>query len=147
MIPPRSCLGGYPLPGCITLLLRRITMRTVVILLLTTIVATPAIGVFLNNSSILSVAQRIDPIRVRALPGFDQILGRFTVYKDIEVLSMVDEIKIQSITLNRGNCKDRLLDWGYTSLTLKYGELREIGTNCREILEMTIKTDQGEFRY
>jgi hypothetical protein len=71
----------------------------------------------------------------------------------VRVTSLTDEIKIISLTANRGNCIEedmnairRMVKAPEQSNTIKYGVTNTYAFRCA-IIEVTIETDQGSWTY
>lgn len=69
----------------------------------------------------------------------------------IEITSIVDEIEVMDVKVNRGNCDlsldpviSRMKFYGLKSFKLKYGETIILKHNCT-ILSVDLVTDQGSF--
>jgi hypothetical protein len=102
-----------------------------------------------GGSQPVSTKDVSNSIRVRSTPstsgGFDGAL---------EILSMVSEITINNIVINRGNCRVYevfVLHDGITGkeapTVIRYGQSEKFHTNCSEILEMKTETDKGEISF
>jgi hypothetical protein len=108
-------------------------------------------------------------------PGADTSWFSTTVY--LQILAVDDLVEVNDVILNRGNCesnsyldfyeysKTKLSDeWEPTSkeianinpitkwrkrrpIVLKFGQSKEISTSCTQILEVTVKTNLGDFSF
>lgn len=64
------------------------------------------------------------------------------------IITALDDISINSITLNRGNCKVAHPNFNYKFPNkLKYSSTAIYMTNCRDILEITINVDGLEWTF
>jgi hypothetical protein len=101
------------------------------------------------------------PLPPTRLPIQVQTYGDFALFgypsreiqiRKLKILSVVESVEIQSITLNRGNCdsasfSNGVIHYETPRVTLKYGDMKEFSTSCGEILEMVIKTNLGDFKF
>ncbi|MFV0480573.1 MAG: hypothetical protein ACK5LP_01185 [Campylobacteraceae bacterium] len=97
--------------------------------------------------------------------------GKFAVkYRYLELVSLDNDVKLYSIVVNRGNCKNEfdteynydlqdkrlekstpkkdllLQSKGYLSL-LNYGDTEQVIVSCENILEVTVSTNKGDWTY
>jgi hypothetical protein len=138
---------------------------TPVVIALGAMIATPIIvtNVTIPDSVSAQVAKtQASPIKIQRHSEYLTMNGIRVEDSIIEILSTVDSVEVQSITLNRGNCKayDRRtrffgdnrpeiipLDKDKSIVTLKYGETKKLSTDCQTLLSADIKTDLGEWSY
>jgi hypothetical protein len=137
------------------------------------LIATPFVVNHASNSG--QAQSSSSPIEVRPYFGTN-LLGQLV--PSLQFLSKVDNVEMQSIVLNRGNCSvvvspvegalqidsNSLYSisfgkiegwepvdyrsnhiWRKPGYSLKYGEALNLGTSCNQILEITVKTNLGEW--
>lgn len=71
-------------------------------------------------------------------------------YVEVQVVSKTDDIELQNIVVDRGNCKSSWLAGWEKALpsTLKFGRkfTARFGSNC-SVLQVDIETDQGDWTF
>lgn len=85
----------------------------------------------------------------------EYVVGRYLEYKSINILSLVNELHVEAITVNRGNCSISRVPTGPKASfqhpvpkTIKYGETLRIPVNHQcNIIEAEIVTDHGSGTY
>ncbi len=94
------------------------------------------------------------PIRISVQQAYNSAWHYY--YPKILITSIVDKVKIQQVTVNKGNCRFSNTDIGYVNgrfrpiklipRTLKYGEDLEIRLkpSCH-LLRIDVKTNQGDW--
>lgn len=65
----------------------------------------------------------------------------------IEIQSTVDQVQVNKVLINRGNCP--ISYWLYKNPNLKFGYAMQAVLSCDmdQIREVTVETDQGEFTF
>nr|WP_314476702.1 hypothetical protein [uncultured Campylobacter sp.] len=63
--------------------------------------------------------------------------------KTIVIVARIDNVKIERIKLNKGNCGVK----NFKPKTIKYGEEVSYITNCQNLLNAAIGTDKGEWEF
>jgi hypothetical protein len=128
-------------------------------------------GSQMEKFSRTQVSEVTTPIEIRTFPAIIPSYignGGYTGTTGIEIISTTNNIVIQDVEVNRSNCrvatsmfvvKPDLVDNSHSEVkqhfmqgdypfSLKYGEAKELGySTCKEILEVKIRTDKGEFRF
>jgi hypothetical protein len=68
-------------------------------------------------------------------------------YSYIHIQSTVDQISINRVSINRGNCP--ISFWVYKNPNLKFGQEMKAVLRCdmEQVREVTVETDQGEFTF
>ena len=60
----------------------------------------------------------------------------------------MDQITIQEVVVNRGNCSVSAYGTPFSPRTLVYGKSYKYnGSNFNSILEVTVRTDKGEYKF
>jgi hypothetical protein len=110
------------------------------------LVAVLMVGVALSGCGEGATQVREEILKVRATPY------RFTSVKKLEIVPMVDEVKVDGIVLNRGSCEliepiDIHEKQGRFGVSLRYGQSEAYYTSCQEVYEVKIRTSQGEISF
>lgn len=86
-------------------------------------------------------AQQQAPVRVEKTQGYNQVWNY--TYEEIVITSIVDSVTINSVKINRGNCKNSSFD---LPKTLKYGHTYYVqpSKGC-SVLLVEIQTDKGDW--
>jgi len=93
-------------------------------------------------------------IRLAPKDHLNQFNGKY--YKQLSITSLQDDVIIQDVVVNRGNCKiinikmlDRFNTAPLLPLTLKFGKSFDFGftSNCENILEAEVHTNKGNGRW
>lgn len=68
-------------------------------------------------------------------------------YSHIHIQSTVDQVRINRVSINRGNCP--ISFWVYKNPNLKFGQEMKAVLRCdmEQVREVTVDTDQGEFTF
>lgn len=97
----------------------------------------------LNESTPISVN-----INLEENPAY-QYQGEYAAlyYNYIHIQSTVDQVRINRVSINRGNCP---ISFGvYQNPNLKFGQVMKavLGCDMEQVREVTVDTDQGEFTF
>lgn len=91
-----------------------------------------------------SVFAKNAPVKIETQTN--RLMGAFG-FQNITITAL-DDITINSITLNRGNCKVAHPNFKYKfPQKAKYSTTKTFMTNCRDILEITIDVDGLEWTF
>lgn len=82
------------------------------------------------------------PVEVRLKENPLSAIAGMTLSPMIEVTSMVDTVKVNSIKINRGNCKS-----SGSGSQLKFGENARFYTSNCDVKEIEVNTDDGSFTF
>jgi uncharacterized protein len=106
-----------------------------------------------ENSYNASQSQGSIPIAVSVETDFKIDENGTDEYRDVYIKSLVDNVKINDVILNRGNCNMNLLHKGRMPFNLVYGQRtwdrawdNSSGRYC-SVSEVLVKTDKGSFTF
>lgn len=87
------------------------------------------------------------PLKVHIGTHYNEIWNYYS--PSITIVSTVDNLAVESLVVNRGNCKTSFAFTGRLCKNLKYGQSCETTTakDCREILHIKVETDKGSWEY
>lgn len=74
----------------------------------------------------------------------NNILGK-QIQQEFIKITALDNVTLKDIKLNRGNC--RIFTINEYRQAYKFGEVKEFGTNCGQILEAELFTDRGSWTF
>ena len=86
-------------------------------------------------------------IEVKENPAH-QYFSYASMYQSIiEIQSTVDQVQVNRVLINRGNCP--ISHWRQKNPNLKFGNAMQAVLSCdmEQVREVTVDTDQGEFTF
>jgi hypothetical protein len=82
------------------------------------------------------------------LLGMLRIWGGSYTNNKFDITSTVDDITIQGVSLNRGQCTDYIISQSQFPIHLKFSESFTIqAPGCNNIIEIALKTNRGIVQY
>lgn len=64
---------------------------------------------------------------------------------DVKITSIIDEVTVKDITLNRGNCKAETRS--PLPKTIKFGQSFNAVSACQNLIEISLSTSKGDFDF
>jgi hypothetical protein len=133
-------------------------------LMISAVVLVGAVGIAAVGLGAKSSGQA-ETVKIRAIPVSRTVsIGEAQTYWGVELVGVSESVQILGVDVNRGNCKVSSQIFGVDPelapadvreqlglkypFTLKYGETKKLdSSNCKQILEVKIRTDKGVYGF
>ncbi|PSM51921.1 hypothetical protein CBLAS_0548 [Campylobacter blaseri] len=83
------------------------------------------------------------PIEITMTNDYDSILKVYV--NTLHIVSMIDEVEVKKLVLNRGNCKFQA--YFDNKSIIKYGEEQRFMVVCRNLKEVEVSTNKGDWTF